>query len=115
MANEILAQDLSKVDRFTLANEGENLLRPVRSVYCGDLLSLVMGRAPAESAWVTVMGNINALAVAVLADVTCVILAEGMPLDEITKEKAKSKGVTLFTTDLPVYEAACRVGALLDD
>ena len=42
--------------------------REVESVYCCDLLSFVMGRAPADSAWVTVMGNVNAMAVSMLAD-----------------------------------------------
>ena len=37
-------------------------------VYCCDLLSIVMGRAPADCAWVTVMGNLNSIAVAVMAE-----------------------------------------------
>ena len=43
-------------------------------VYCCDLLSIVMGRAPANSLWVTVMGNVNAMAVASLADTACVVI-----------------------------------------
>ena len=35
-------------------------------VYCCDLLSIVMGRAPADCLWVTVMGNVNAAAVATI-------------------------------------------------
>ena len=36
--------------------------REVTDCYIGDLLSWVMGRAPADSAWLTVMGNINSIA-----------------------------------------------------
>ena len=49
-----------------LAGEG-SLGREIESVYSCDLLSFVMGRAPADSALVTVMGNVNAMAVALLA------------------------------------------------
>ena len=41
--------------------------RQVTGGYCGDLLSWVMGRAREGDAWMTVMGNVNAVAVAVLA------------------------------------------------
>ena len=37
-----------------------------------------MSKAPENGAWVTVMGNKNTLAVASLADVSCIILAEGI-------------------------------------
>ena len=51
--------------------------RPVEGGYCGDLLSWVMGRAPAGGAWLTIMSNVNVAAVAALADTACVVLAEG--------------------------------------
>ncbi len=38
--------------------------RAVPGGNCGDLLSWVMGRAGSGSAWITVMGNVNAVAVA---------------------------------------------------
>lgn len=75
-------------------------------VYCCDLLSIVMGRAPADCVWVTVMGNLNAVAVAVLADVACIVLAENMPLDEEAKSRAQQENVTIIRSKLPVYETA---------
>lgn len=51
--------------------------RKIQYGYCGDLLSWVMGRAKSGNAWITIMNNINVVAVASLADVTCVIFAEG--------------------------------------
>ena len=42
--------------------------------YCCDLLSIAMGNAPAGSAWCTVMSNMNTLAVAALAEASCVII-----------------------------------------
>ena len=38
--------------------------REVKDAYTGDLLSWVMGRAESDMIWVTIMTNINILAVA---------------------------------------------------
>ncbi len=82
-------------------------------IYCGDLLSIVMGRAPADSLWITVMGNVNAMAVSSLADTACVVLAEGMNLDEDAAAGAVKGGVSVLRTELPVFQAACRAAQLL--
>ena len=55
--------------------------REAGRVFCCDLLSFVMGRAPADCAWITVMGNVNAIAVAVLADTACIVLDRNAALD----------------------------------
>ena len=59
------------VDRqiFRVVNLGEELDREVTKVFCCDLLSIAMGKAPADGAWVTVMGNVNTIAVATLAEI----------------------------------------------
>ena len=80
--------------------------REIRNVYIGDLLSSVMGRAKADNAWITIMSNINIVAVASLADVACIILAEGVTLDSTVTETATAKGINILTSDLPAYETA---------
>jgi hypothetical protein len=98
--------DLIQDGNFKVSNEGNNMEREIRAPYCCDLLSVAMGRMPADSAWVTVMGNINTLAVATLADAACIILAEGSHLDEPALNKAKQQEITVFETELPIFEAA---------
>lgn len=90
---------------FTVINEAD-FDREIKSVYCCDLLSVVMGQAPADCAWVTVMGNVNAVAVYVLADMSLIILAENAVADEIALNKAKMQGVNILKTELPVFETA---------
>ena len=80
--------------------------REINGVYIGDLLSWVMGRAKADDAWITIMSNINIVAVASLADVACIILAEGVQLDKAVTETANAKGVNILSCSLPAYEAA---------
>ena len=100
--------DLIQEGCFKVLNGG-NLDREISVPYCCDLLSIAMGRMPANSAWVTVMGNINTLAVAALADAACIILAEGSHLDEPALNKAKELEITVFETELPIFDAALAI------
>ncbi len=70
--------------------------REITGGYAGDLLSWVMGRANSGDAWVTIMSNVNIVAVASLADPSCIILSEGVELDDEVVQKAMSVGVNLL-------------------
>ncbi|RKD31607.1 hypothetical protein [Lacrimispora algidixylanolytica] len=94
---------------FELIHEGNCRDQEISTPFCCDLLSLAMGRAPRDCAWVTVIGNKNTLAVATLVKAACIILAEGVVLDDETVEKAKEHGITVLSTELPVFEAALAV------
>lgn len=102
--------DILKHPEFSVVNQEDD--RALEKVFCCDLLSIAMAKAPEDSAWVTVMSNRNVIAVATLTDVSCVILAEGYSYDDDAIEAAKGK-VTLLKTDLPIYEAAVKIGAEL--
>ena len=67
--------------------------RDVTGGYAGDLLSWVMGRAESGDAWVTIMSNLNIVAVASLADPSCIVLSEGVALDDGVKERAEQQSV----------------------
>jgi hypothetical protein len=83
--------------------------REITSVYCGDLLSIVMSKAPADSAWVTVMGNVNSVAVATLAEISVIILAENAVMDSVALEKAVSEEINVLRTEHPVFETALNI------
>jgi hypothetical protein len=98
---------------LTLCVEGNDLTRPVTGCYIGDLLSWVMGRAPADSVWITVMQNANVAAVALLADVSCVILSENVKPDPGLAARAKDKGLTIFSAGGDSFSLACDIQNLL--
>lgn len=87
--------------------------REVSGVYCGDLLSWVMGRAKEDEAWITIMSNINVVAVASLSDVACVILAEDVKLDEDALKAAADKDINVLVSEKSTYEVALTLGKLL--
>jgi hypothetical protein len=80
--------------------------REVEGVYIGDLLSWVMGRAQADNAWLTIMSNLNIVAVATLADVSCIILCEGVIPDEGVTATAQAKGVNILSTERTAFHTA---------
>ena len=84
-----------------------NLDREVKNGYVGDLLSWVMSKAQQNDAWVTIMSNTNIVAVAVLTDVACIVLSEGVSPEEATLEKAISQEVAILKTGLSSFDAAC--------
>ncbi len=86
--------------------------REASGVYVGDLLSWVMGRAQSDNVWLTIMSNLNVVAVATLSDVSCIILCEGVTLEDTVKSTAEAKGVNIFTTDMTAYEVAKRLAEL---
>lgn len=102
-------RELIKLETFEVISEGDNPDRKITLPYCCDLLSIAMGRMPAGAAWVTVMSNVNTLAVASLTDAALVILAEGSVMNEEAVSKAREKGITVLATGLPVFEAALSV------
>lgn len=90
---------------WTVLTEGD-LTREITGCYCGDLLSWVMSKAQDGDCWLTVMGNINAVAVAVLTDCACIVLTENAALDDEAKARAEQQDVTILTTELNAYQAA---------
>ncbi len=105
-------QDLIQQLNLKILVEGD-LTREVTDCYIGDLLSWVMGRAPGDSAWLTVMGNINSIAVATLADVSCIVLVENAALDAAAKAKAEMHDVTILQSEENSYRLAVAVSRLL--
>lgn len=88
--------------------------RHVSGVYIGDLLSWVMGRAEADNVWITIMSNINVVAVASLSDVACVVLAEGVIPDEEIIKVAEERGVNILVSSEPIYQTALRISGVTE-
>lgn len=92
--------------------EGD-LSREVTGGYTGDLLSWVMARLPADAAWFTVMGNVNAIAVASLADAACIVLTDNAGLDEDARRRAEQQGIIVLSSEKNSYELGARLAELL--
>lgn len=106
-----VAEMIEKMGLETIS--GGDTSREVTGGYCGDLLSWVMGRAQAGNVWITVMGNVNAIAVSVLADTACILLPENSPLDEEAGQSAEKHNVTVLRSEKTAYQLAAELSRLL--
>ncbi len=106
------------VKELCLKNGYEELCMPdpereVTGGYAGDLLSWVMGRANEGDAWVTIMSNVNIIAVASLADPACIILSENVSPDDGVIERAESQGVNLLRSPKDTFSVCAEIAVLL--
>ncbi len=87
--------------------------REVTGCYIGDLLSWVMGAASSGDVWITIMSNINIVAVAALTDTAAVILAEGVTVEEEVKKAAEDRGINLLYSEKSAFKLATELAELL--
>ncbi len=79
----------------------------IHGVFCGDLLSWVMGHGQPEQAWVTVQSHTNVIAVALLREFSCLILAGGAVLEEEALKRATEEQLTVLSSPDDAFEC-CR-------
>lgn len=87
--------------------------KEVKGGYCGDLLSWVMSRANEGDCWLTVMGNVNSIGVAVLADVACILLTENSAFDDDAKMRAEQNGVIVLRSNENAFDLAVKIAEKL--
>ena len=106
-----------KVSDLIALIDAKNLTESVptdRDILCGyacDLLSWVMAHGEEGMAWVTVQTHLNVVAVAALADMACVILPEGITMEQESLDKANGEGMCVLTSPLTAYEICGRMAA----
>ena len=88
--------------------------KEICGTYIGDLLSWVMGNAEQGNVWITIMSNINTVAVATLVDTSCILLAEDVVPDEELLQVATAKGVNILSTPLSAYKAALKLSEIIN-
>ena len=77
--------------------------REITGVYVGDLLSRCMSRVTEGCLWITIMSNINAVAVAALTDPAVIVFCEDVEVDEDVLNRARSNDITIAKSTLDAY------------
>lgn len=105
------------VSELALLLQAENQTPDVpmdREVKCGytcDLLSWVMAHGMEGMAWVTVQTHMNVVAVAVLADMACVVMPENIDMAKESLQKATEEGLCVLKSPLSAYAICGRMAA----
>ena len=97
-------KELLEQTNWELVTEDLDLDREVKGVYVGDLLSWVMGNGEPDAAWVTVQIHTNVVAVALLREFSCVIIADNAEINEDMLNAAKEEGLILIESHISSYE-----------
>ncbi|MBQ3053550.1 MAG: AraC family transcriptional regulator [Clostridia bacterium] len=87
--------------------------REISGGYVGDLLSWVMGKAESGNIWITIMSNVNIVAVAALTDVACILLGEGVIPEEDVIKKANMQDIIILSSDKTAFELSNQIGNIL--
>lgn len=86
--------------------------REISTVYVCDLLSWVMSNANKGNAWITVHTNLNIVAVALLTEVACIIVPEGIDVEQPTIKKATEEEIVILGSANTAYEICCKAHSL---
>ena len=105
----MLVKDLVEKFELSIAAGEKGLDREIMDGYCGDLLSEIMGNAPAGCVWLTVQGHQNIIAVAVLREMAAIIITGGQQPDEETIEKADQENIPILLWPSSSFSLAGRI------
>lgn len=92
---------------------GDRLERTVTGGYSGDLMSDVIANGQPGNLWITMQVHVNIIAVAVLKDIAGIIIVRGREPAPETVSRASAEHVPILVSDLPAFEIAGRLYALL--
>lgn len=90
-----LREIIEKLKLKVLCGE-EKLDENVTGGYASDLLSNVIANSKAGNIWVTMQSHANIVAVAVLKDLSAIIITQGREPDQETINKAREEHVPLL-------------------
>ncbi len=81
----------------------------VRGGYASDLMSDVVANSVEGDLWVTRRANSSIVAIAVMRDLSGILLVNGAQPDAETVKEAEKKMVPIFRTPLPKFETVGRL------
>lgn len=96
-------QLVEKLELKVLAG-ADGLDRKVQGCYICDLLSWVMSRGDKDNVWITVQTNINIIAVALMTEISCIIIPEDIEVDSQTIGKAQQENIPLLSSNLSSFQ-----------
>ena len=88
------------------------LHKEIEGAYTCDLLSWVMSHGNKGNAWITVQVHPNVVAVAVLLELSCVIIPEDIEVDEISIQRAQSEGIPILVSKENAYSICSKLNEL---
>lgn len=99
-----LAKIINRLQLKVLTREMDFSKIDIQSGYASDLLSCVMTGAESHAVWVTLISNINIVAVASLLEIPAIIITENAKTDQATIDQADIQGIVLLSSPKANFE-----------
>ncbi len=87
----------------------DKLDQEVTGGYAGDLLSDVMANSQTGNLWITMQVHVNTVAVAVLKDLSAIVLVQGREPAEDTLRKAREERVAILVSKQSTFDVVGRL------
>lgn len=89
-----------------------NVQAEVSGIFVGDMFSHVISHAKKGSVWVTVTASLNTVAVAVLREMPCVVIADGIVPENDVILRANENGVCILSCEKSAFEVVTALNSL---
>lgn len=91
------------------ANDCVDENRDITGAYASDLLSDVIANAKKNFVWITLQTHLNIVAVAVLKELSAIIIVNNKEVDKDTLQKAEEEKVTILKTGLNTFQISGKI------
>ena len=102
------ASELIKELNAKLVTNDDTLENEYSGIYVGDLLSNVMANVQEDNLLITIMCNLNTIAVASLRDVPIIVFCENKKATDEMIDKANELNIAILETSLPAAEVVIK-------
>lgn len=100
-------KDLTIHNELVLLNDNIDLSTPISNFYSCDLLSWILGNLHQDNyCLITIIDNLNVIAVAKLKKVSCIIFSCGVNPSKEVISKATDENIAIFKTSLSSFDIA---------
>jgi len=105
----LTVQEFARKNGYKILNQVKNAgSSHIKGVYVCDLLSHAMAKINDGDMWITVHTNINIVAVALLANASCVVIPENISVEKTTLDKASEESIAIISAPHSAYEICTR-------
>jgi predicted transcriptional regulator len=109
----VTLQEIKDALQLRIHGPEADLHRNVQHVYVSDLLSDVLAHAEDGALWITLQCHPNIVAVAVMKELSGIILINGRVPEDETLQKAEEEGIPIMSTEMPAFILAGRLYQML--
>lgn len=102
-------RDIIQTLQATVVCGGENAETPVTMACAADLMSDVLTFSKARAILLTGLSTVQVVYTAEMSDISIVCFVRGKKPHQETTALARTRGMTLLTTDLPMFESCGRL------